>query len=443
MLVFNEGVPGAGKSYDAVAEHILPALKAGRVVYARLNGLQVEKIASYLGVDPSHVQELLHQVKSADVLESFRAVRDEHGEFVIPDKFRNALIVIDEVHEFYTAARDKLPEDVEQFFAIQRHFGIDVILITQWYKRMHTALRARIERKNVFQKLTVMGRPNSYRVTFWQTVAPDKYEKVGGATRKYDPVIWTLYSGVADGDVSTAVYESGGMNLWKSMLPKLIAAAVVVAVGAYTLLHFFSSGGGFVKEKPVSVSRPMSSSGSMTMIQPESLDAYAATKRLGVTAADGVPLRKPVKTEGMTPEQAYVWDLGDKARIRVAAVLGPVGHEWGLLEWRPANGEPMESLTTRQLQAMGVAVTHTPYGFKLVAQGQMIVATQWPINEPLRPQKAELYRLDGPSDGGIHAGFASNASNTGAGAVGVQASSPASFQSVASYGAMGVGASQR
>ncbi|MEB2027395.1 zonular occludens toxin domain-containing protein, partial [Xanthomonas campestris pv. campestris] len=27
MLVFNEGVPRAGKSYDAVKNHILPALK--------------------------------------------------------------------------------------------------------------------------------------------------------------------------------------------------------------------------------------------------------------------------------------------------------------------------------------------------------------------------------------------------------------------------------
>ncbi|RNK90483.1 hypothetical protein C9400_18860, partial [Xanthomonas vasicola pv. vasculorum] len=34
MLVFNEGVPRAGKSYDAVKHHILPAIKKGRRVFA-------------------------------------------------------------------------------------------------------------------------------------------------------------------------------------------------------------------------------------------------------------------------------------------------------------------------------------------------------------------------------------------------------------------------
>lgn len=441
MLLFNEGVPGAGKSYDAVAMHILPAIQARRIVYARLNGLNHERIAAHLSMDVEEVRGLLRLVKSADVAVTFRAVRDDDGEFIIPPDFRNALIVIDEVHEFYTAAREKLPEEVEQFFAIQRHYGLDVVLITQWYKRMHTALRARIERKNVFQKLTVMGRPNSYRMTFYQTIAPDKYEKVGGVTRDYDPKIFALYSGVADGGVSTETYSAGGMNLWKSMMPKLIAAGVATAVGAYVLVHFFTSGGGFVKE-----AAPVGSTKSATVTQPDSVESFARMpgKGLGVTEADAVPRGKPSKTEGMTPEQAYVWELGERARVRVAAVLGSPGHEWGLIEWRPNNGEPLDSLTTRQLQSMGVKVERTPYGFKLSAHDQVLVATLWPINQPLRPQRAELYRLDDPANGGgVSPGAASVASSAGAttaigtGGAGLQ------YAETAKYGAMGVGASPR
>ena len=59
MLVFNEGVPRSGKSYDAVLSHILPALKSGRVVYARVNGLNPDKIADYLGLSPAIVRDLL------------------------------------------------------------------------------------------------------------------------------------------------------------------------------------------------------------------------------------------------------------------------------------------------------------------------------------------------------------------------------------------------
>ena len=64
MLIFNEGVPGAGKSYDAVAEHIVPALKKGRRVYARLNGLDDAALAAFCELPIERVQELLVRVSS-------------------------------------------------------------------------------------------------------------------------------------------------------------------------------------------------------------------------------------------------------------------------------------------------------------------------------------------------------------------------------------------
>ncbi|MGN5707303.1 zonular occludens toxin domain-containing protein, partial [Xanthomonas citri pv. mangiferaeindicae] len=71
MLVFNEGVPRAGKSYDAVKNHILPALKKGRRVFARLNGLRFDRIAKHLGIAESDVQSLLVLVDTKDVTKLF------------------------------------------------------------------------------------------------------------------------------------------------------------------------------------------------------------------------------------------------------------------------------------------------------------------------------------------------------------------------------------
>lgn len=73
--------------------------------------------------------------------------------------------MIDEVHEFYVAQRNQLPEEVENFFALIGQNGGDVLIMTQWINRVHQAVRARIERKNVFQKLTAVGLKSRYRVT--------------------------------------------------------------------------------------------------------------------------------------------------------------------------------------------------------------------------------------------------------------------------------------
>jgi zona occludens toxin len=92
MLVFNEGVPRSGKSYDAVRSHILQALKKGRKVFARLNGLKHEAIAQYLQMRLADVQALLIHVPSEDV--------PRLHEMVEP----GCLVVIDECHDFYVAS---------------------------------------------------------------------------------------------------------------------------------------------------------------------------------------------------------------------------------------------------------------------------------------------------------------------------------------------------
>ncbi|MGL6388160.1 zonular occludens toxin domain-containing protein [Aeromonas hydrophila] len=37
MLIFHEGLPGSGKSYEALVSHIIPRLKDGRTVDAYID----------------------------------------------------------------------------------------------------------------------------------------------------------------------------------------------------------------------------------------------------------------------------------------------------------------------------------------------------------------------------------------------------------------------
>lgn len=422
MLVFSEGVPRSGKSYDAVKNHILPALTAGRRVYARLNGLNHERIAEYLKLPLERVQELLIHVPTDQVRSTFVAFQvypevvsdypvdsDASGQWVIDDKFKNALVVIDEVHEFYIGGtREPLPPAIEQFFALHGHYGMDVLTMTQFYKRVHTAIRYRIERKNTFQKLSALGSKGEslYRETAYQTVAPDKFEKVAASTKKYDAKIFPLYHGIVggtDSDVQQDVYSGGRVSVWKALGWR---AAIIIPAGIFSiwfLIHFFTSGGAsIVKSDKMRIGQPRSIGVDQGEPIPGNAPAPAAARAPapGAPAAPAQPLPPPDPLANMTPEQRYVWELSKSARIRYIGSMGSTsGFAAGVLEWLDSSEVTKDRLTLDQVRALGVDVTEQPYGVRLEAAGQVLVATAWPRNAPIRDVAPRLYDTSGGRPG--------------------------------------------
>lgn len=402
MLVFNEGVPRAGKSYDAVKNHILPNLKKRRRVFARLNGLSHERIAAHLSMPLDEVQDLLVLVDTKDVSKLFACEKDaETGQWCIPDQFKDSLVVIDEVHEFYVSQRLPLPDAVENFWALLGQNGGDAVIMTQWINRVHQAVRARIERKNVFQKLTAVGLKSRYRVTFWHTTSPGKYEKVGGKTEKYDPAIYPLYHGYAVGAENTEVYDEGGTNVWRAMALRGIIFGTAGLIGAYFFVSFFFQDGK-VGEGSAKV------------------QAVPGSRAAGPTAANPAPVMPmapkaappPDPFAGMTIEQRYVAELTNVNRIRLVFRASMGDRQVGMVEWVDSSGNTADQLTFDQLIAMGYKVKIAAFGVTLSARTYESVATAWPRQAPRREPEARLYRLDREGGG---AEPASGASGGGAG----------------------------
>lgn len=390
MLVFSEGVPRSGKSYDSIKNHILPALKKRRKVFARVNGLNHERIAAYLSMDVQEVRRLLVHVPTEQVKETFVARQNEAGEWSIADELRNALVVIDEVHDFYLADRTQpMSKESEEFFALHGHYGVDVLVMTQFYKRVHVALRARIERKNTFQKLSALGKRGEgmFRVTYWQTVAPDKYEKVGGENKKYDPAIYPLYHGISggtEGGVAQEVYSGGRSNVWKSMIWRAVII-VPLGIGAVVFLLSFFTGGVSLVDQP----------------EPDTLVRASPTP---VQLGQVVPVAAPIPTAAekraaalaaLTPQQRYVVELADAGRIRLSGVMQVDGLSRALVEWVDSSNKVIERLTLDQLRALGMRVQVHAFGVELLAGDQTIIATAWPRIAPERDASPRLYDTSG------------------------------------------------
>lgn len=405
MLVFNEGVPRAGKSYDAVKNHILPTLKKRRRVFARLNGLDHDKIADYLKMPPEEVRDLLVLVDTKDVRTMFACVQDDTGKWCIPDQFKDSLVVIDEVHEFYVNERLPLPGPIENFWALLGQNGGDAVIMTQWINRVHQAIRARIERKNVFQKLTAVGFKNRYRVTYWHTTSPGKYERVGGKTEKYDPAIYPLYHGYAPGSENTEVYDEGGTNVWRSMALRGAVMITLGLVGGYFFISFFLGGGLSGKDKPQQAAQA-------EPVQVFDVDGnYLRSEGVAAAAAAVVP-EKPDPFAGLTPDQRFVAELADKGRVRLAARAEIGDRIRGWVEWVDNSGNTIENLPIEAIAELGYAVEWGAFGVRLTAGEHVIVATPWPREIKVRETEQRLYNLSG--NGGAGGGV--SVANAAAGA---------------------------
>lgn len=415
MLILNEGPPRAGKSYDAVKTHILPALRAGRRVYARLNGLDHEKIADHLQLPEDRIRELLTLVPASKVVALLTVFGDDPPSFnVQPD----SLIVIDEVHDFYVSSRQPLPKEQEAFFAKHGHIGLDVLIMTQAVQRLHSSIRQRVERKSVFTKQNALGRDTHYTVRFYSVGDQmGKFAKISSESHEYDPAIYPLYHGFQPGTANTGAYAEGSKTVWKSVKLPAIGMSLALLAGIIGLASFFTGNG--------TAQEPETPPEAEATAQPQAAPAPVTIPAIAVASA---PAAKPKEHPGVT----YVAGLGAAARPRYAGTIG-TRH---VLEWRQGSGQAIERLMSNELEALGWKVRKTAYGVVALAGEHAITFTAWPLLEPAfaqSPTQAERIRQAGRS--GLPSTAQAAQSEPAQSTPGVIAG-----PQIAAYGGLGVGA---
>jgi len=127
------GSPGSYKSVHVLEKYIIPALKKGRAVYTNIENISAIHIATYFDLSPIDVDSNLHilgrvYLEDGTWKEDIDQVRKfyEH----VPN---NALIVIDEAQNYYSSRdfKEQYSKDVINYLTRHRHYGHDVIYITQ------------------------------------------------------------------------------------------------------------------------------------------------------------------------------------------------------------------------------------------------------------------------------------------------------------------------
>ncbi|APY15758.1 hypothetical protein GJU93_02055 [Brucella sp. 10RB9212] len=220
MITLITGTPGSGKSYEAVAHHILPALNSGRKVITNLP----LNINYYMKINPSFDRNLFVLIQpTPDNLVPFSTPADFADEWKNKDGV-GPLYVVDEAHmAFPRGDKDK---KMLEYFTMHRHTGADILLITQQLNQLRREISGLVEVSFVLKKNTVLGSSKSYRK---QTRDGTKGSVIATAVHRYDPQIFKFYQSYTLGGQAEAVQKA--KPIWFRW--PFIAAALAFLYVAY------------------------------------------------------------------------------------------------------------------------------------------------------------------------------------------------------------------
>ncbi len=154
------GRPGGGKSYEAVAFHIIPALKEGRKVITNV-ALNIPHFVKVFGQEL--VDELLVVVDGQ--LDQFGSIERPFSKVEhYKDEWRNGqgqapLYVIDEAH---MSLGRNANDAVLEWYSMHRHYGADILLMTQNLRKVHRDIKDMVEIHYYCVKNAALGSTKSY-----------------------------------------------------------------------------------------------------------------------------------------------------------------------------------------------------------------------------------------------------------------------------------------
>lgn len=197
------GKPGAGKTYTAVADEILPALKQGRMVITNLP-LQLDVLRQFV----PNADDLVY-LRQTWGTEFFGTWDIKNEVWIGQDTFLSwkhskirgmgPLVIVDEAHEHF--ALKTTDKSVLFWFAKHRHQGADFVLITQRTKKLHIDVRDLCEFTVVVQRTVVVKliRPAWFFKDTYVRLIYDGAD-IGWTSRPmhkvprfYDPKVYKLY----------------------------------------------------------------------------------------------------------------------------------------------------------------------------------------------------------------------------------------------------------
>ena len=246
-ILLYTGRPGSGKSYSAILNVIIPAIKSGRTV---VTNVVLKKNEIYEEYPDAQIMTLSDELTFKDVERVFN-----QGNFPAGSVF-----VIDECSEFFPSGQKQsnLKETVLQFFTKHRHsVGMvgktsEIVLMTQASSQLSAWLRVLIDTQYNHVKLDKHGFDSAFRVDVYDGChtgdnIPEKH-LVKSMTGKYKSSMFKYYKSHTK---NNTVFESGleekadkrgnHFHVYRNAIFAILAMPFLLYFSYVTLLNAFGS----------------------------------------------------------------------------------------------------------------------------------------------------------------------------------------------------------
>lgn len=371
MIIFHEGLPGSGKSYEACVKYIIEALKKGRKVFAYVEGLNHEKFAEVTELPLPVVKSLLIQIDREQVNDIYNHVEND------------ALVVIDELQNYWPSGRQKLPQEMIQFITEHRHRGLDILAMGQDLRDVHSMWRRRVSQKTVFLKRDAVGQPHNYTWTTYKAPTPEKFQKISSGKGTYESKYFGLYKSHTDDTDNTADFADSRANIFKTKGFKygLPAAGIAFVYALYTLVSFFTP-----EDQATEIQQMASST------QPQQPDLKAKFE-----AHKGM---EPVPKQAAEPEEPpepppldYFDRIAGELRLRLAGYAEMGDMLIVQVDALDGTNRVKESFTSSAIEGFGWTLHIKPYGLLVTKEHKSHIVRPWPLDIYGRVSKAQAEAL--------------------------------------------------
>jgi len=175
MIELYEGVPGSGKSYHAICEKFLPWVKQGRRLYIAVDGIYLDRLSLFTGIELSVLEQQITIWKdSVEVLQAFPHV--EPG----------SAVIIDEAQTVFRSMQ-KVEPGLLRWLETHRHYGVDILLMSQDFRQMSQGVTRLIEATVKFRKLAFVGMSKKYQGKVRGN--PEDHDVIRAFVGPYSPAI--------------------------------------------------------------------------------------------------------------------------------------------------------------------------------------------------------------------------------------------------------------
>lgn len=216
MIELFEGVPGSGKSYYAVAERFLPAVRNGRRIYIYVDGIYLDRLATFTGIARAELdRQITVWQDPLDVLAMHGTVEPQ------------SLVIIDEAQTVFRAM-ERVNKALLRWLETHRHRGVDVLLCCQDYRQVASSVTRLVEATIKIRRLALVGLQRHSQAKVRGN--PEDEEIIRTFTFKYHPAVYAYYSSYSAAAIRE---EKRRHTVWKGARVVTGIAAGLFAVGLF------------------------------------------------------------------------------------------------------------------------------------------------------------------------------------------------------------------